>query len=238
MRVTAIIPTYNERENIKILIPKVLEVFREEAIDGGVIIVDDASPDGTGEAAEELAKNSDRILVLKRPGKLGIGSAYKDGFRYALSNEFDGVIEMDADLSHNPAYLPDFVGKLDEGYDLVIGSRYVPGGEIPKWSFSRRLISSLTNRTAKLLLGLTPKDVTSGYRAYSSHALRKIDYSSVKSDGYAFQVEMVMHCQRASLRICEIPIAFVDREKGESKLNRREMWRFLKSIIRLTLMGK
>lgn len=238
MKIATIIPTYNEGENIKILIPKILEVFREAAIDGEVIIVDDNSPDGTGEVAEELAKNSDRVLVLKRPGKMGLGSAYKDGFRYALSRNRDGVIEMDADLSHNPAYIREFVRKLEEGCDLVIGSRYIPGGKIPKWSLYRRMVSRLTNRVTKLLLGLTANDVTSGYRAFSSNALEKVNFSSVKSDGYAFQVEMAARCQRAGLRICEIPIAFVDRERGESKLSRKETWRFAKSLIRLTFVRK
>ena len=230
------IPTYNERENLKILIPEILEVFRKKAIDGEMLIIDDASPDGTGRVAEEFANTLDRVHVLKRPRKMGIGSAYKDGFKYVLSRESDGAIEMDADLSHNPAYIPGFVKKLSEGYDLIIGSRYVPGGEIPKWSLFRRMVSSLTNRATKFLLGLNPKDVTSGYRAYSLNALKTIYFTSVKSDGYAFQVEMVLRCQRAGLRICEIPIAFVDREQGESKLSKKEMWRFLKSVVRLKFM--
>lgn len=233
MNVAVIIPTYNERENIQVIIPKILEEFREGAIEGGIIVVDDASPDGTSEVVEEFAKNSNRVYLFRRQGKLGIGSAYKDGFKFALSREFDGVIEMDADLSHNPSYLPDFVGGLEKGLELIIGSRYIPGGEIPKWSFSRRMISSLTNKVARFLLSLEPMDVTSGYRAYSSNVFRKLDLSQVKSDGYAFQVEMVMRCQRLGFKIGEIPIAFVDREKGETKLDRREMWQFLKSIIKL-----
>jgi len=236
LRVAAIIPTYNERENIQILIPRVLETFGN-TIDGEVVIVDDASPDGTGKVAEELAGKTGKVSVMNRPGKMGLGSAYKDGFRYALSKGFEGVIEMDADLSHDQTRLPEFVRKLEEGYDLIIGSRYIPGGSIPKWSWTRRLVSNASNRVTKFLLGLEPKDVTSGFRAYSTEAIEKINLSTVKSDGYAFQVEMVMRCQRAGLRICEIPIAFVDREQGESKLSRGEMWRFLKSILRLTFTG-
>ena len=238
MKIATIIPTYNEGENIKILIPKILKIFKEETIDGEIIIVDDNSPDGTGQVAEELAKDSDKILVLKRLGKMGLGSAYKDGFRYALSINREGVIEMDADLSHDPSYLSGFVRKLEEGYDLVIGSRYIPGGKIPKWSLYRRMVSKLTNKAAKLFLGLPINDVTSGYRAFSSNALEKINFSVVKSDGYAFQVEMATRCKRAGLKICEIPIAFVDRERGESKLSRKEMWRFAKSLIRLTFVRK
>ncbi len=237
LRIVAVIPTYNERENIRILIPRILQVFRQEAIDGRIIIVDDASPDGTGKVAEELAEDSDRIFVLQRSGKMGLGSAYKDGFRYALSIESEGIIEMDADLSHDPVYIREFVGKLSEGYDLAMGSRYVPGGKIPKWSLYRRLVSNITNKIARFLLGLAQKDVTTGYRGYSSNALRKVDLTSIKSDGYAFQVEMTLKCQRAGLKICEIPIAFVDRKQGETKLTMKEMWRFLISIIRMMLMG-
>lgn len=234
MKVATITPTYNERENIRILIPKVIASFKESSIDGEMIIVDDNSPDGTGKLAEELASESDMVEVLNRPSKMGLGSAYREGFRYALSKGFNGMIEMDADLSHNPACIPEFVRKLEGGFDLIIGSRYIPGGEIPKWSCFRRIVSSSTNRTARFLLRLNPKDVTSGYRAYSSYALEKISLQSIKSDGYAFQVEMVLRCQRAGLKICEIPIAFVDREQGESKLSGKEMWRFLKSITRMT----
>lgn len=235
LKVAAVIPTYNERENIRGLVPIILEVFRKGIIDGGIIIVDDASPDGTGVLADELARSSDRIMVLKRPGKMGLGSAYKDGFNLALSKGYNGVIEIDADLSHNPADIPRFVEKLGEGYDLVIGSRYVEGGQIPKWSLYRKLISGFTNKATKFFLGLRPQDVTSGFRAYSDSAIKTIDLSSVKSDGYAFQVEMTLKSQKSGLKICEIPIAFIDREAGTTKLGRREMWRFLTSIIRLTL---
>ena len=236
MKIAAVIPTYNESENIKVLIPKILDVFEKEAIDGEIMVVDDDSPDGTGRVAEELARTSGKLLVLRRSSKMGLGSAYKDGFRQALLRGRDAVIEMDADLSHDPISLVEFVRKLDEGFDLVIGSRYIPGGKIPKWSLYRRMISRLTNGTVRLFLGLRISDVTSGYRAFRAGALEKINFSSVKSDGYAFQVEMAARCQRAGLRLCEIPIAFVDRKSGESKLSRGEMWRFAKSLIRLTFM--
>ena len=233
MIIFTIIPTYNERENIQLLIPRLLEVFEKHDIDGRIIIVDDSSLDGTGEIAEGFARKSGRILLLNRHRKLGIGSAYKDGFRYALSLGYEGIIGMDADLSHNPSFIPEFVNKLNEGYDLVIGSRYIPGGKVPNWTFTRRIISRLTNRAIRIILSLRTRDATSGYRAYSSRALNEVDFSSVKSDGYAFQVEMVMRCDRAGLRICEIPITFVDRSQGKSKLGKREMLSFLKSIILL-----
>jgi dolichol-phosphate mannosyltransferase len=233
LTVFVIIPTYNEKENIQVLIPRVLEVFEKNKIDAGIIIVDDSSSDGTGKIAEELANKSGRVLVLSRSRKLGIGSAYKDGFNYALSIGSEGIIEMDADLSHDPSYIPKFINKLNNDYNLVIGSRYIPGGNVPNWTFSRRIISKSTNWIARVFLRLKTKDCTSGYRAYSSLALSQIEFSSVRSDGYAFQVEMVMRFERANLKICEIPITFVDRSRGKSKLVKGEMWQFLKSIIRL-----
>ena len=235
MKIATVIPTYNEVKNIVVLVPSILKVFREEAIDGRVIIVDDSSPDGTGKLAEEFATNEDRVFVLKRPSKMGIGSAYKDGMKYALSTSYDNIIEIDADLSHNPAFIPSFVEKINEGYDLVIGSRYVPGGGTENWSFYRRAVSGFTNRFAKLLFGLPANDSTSGYRAYSSKALKTIDLSSVESEGYAFQVEMLMRSHRLGLKICEIPITFEGRKEGKSKLNRGEAWDFLRTIIRLKI---
>jgi len=231
-----VIPTYNEAKNINKLIPMILKIFKKGAIQGKVLIVDDASPDGTGKLAEDFAKISGSVQVLQRPRKMGLGSAYKDGFKVVILEEEDGAIEMDADLSHDPGDIPSFIEKLREGYDLVIGSRYIPGGRIPKWPIYRRIISSLTNRTTSRILRLKQNDVTSGYRAYSLKALKTIDFTAVNSDGYAFQVEMVMRCQRAGLKICEIPIAFKDREEGKSKLSRKEMWRFMKSMIRLMMI--
>jgi len=237
LRAATITPTYNERENIEILIPKIIDVFKEEAIDGEVIIVDDNSPDGTGKVAEELARKLGVVVVMNRPRKMGLGSAYKDGFKYALSRGHTVIIEIDADLSHNPADIPKFIRMIQVGCDLAIGSRYIPGGEIPKWSLFRRLASSFANSTARFLLRLTPRDVTSGYRAYNLNALTTIDLTSVKSDGYAFQVEMVFRCQKAGLKICEIPIAFTDRVAGESKLSKKEMWQFFKSLIQMIVGG-
>lgn len=235
MHIVIVIPTINERDNIEHLIPKVVGVLQSNGLDGRILIVDDESQDGTAEVAEKIGQSTGQILVMRRVGKKGIGSAYKDGFRLALAQGNDGVIEMDADLSHDPVYLPSFFEKLEEGYDIVIGSRYVPGGSAPRWSLYRRLVSKLTNLSVGFLLGLRAKDCTSGYRAYSAKALETIDLNSVKSEGYAFQVEMVMRCQRAGLRIFETPITFIDRNMGESKLSQREMWRFLKSILCLTL---
>jgi dolichol-phosphate mannosyltransferase len=235
LKIAVVIPTYNEMENIVRLIPQILDVFREKAIDGEVIVVDDASPDGTGHEAAKLALTHDNVSVLNRSSKKGLGSAYKDGFKHALDSGCEGLIEMDADFSHDPLYLPNFISKLNEEYDLVIGSRYITGGDIVGWSFVRKIISTSANCITRLLLALAVKDATSGYRAYSSKGLQLIDYSTVKSDGYAFQVEMVMRCRKAGVKIGEIPLVFVNRKIGESKLNFMEMWRFFRSLIRLTL---
>jgi len=235
MLVAILIPTINERENIEQLIPLTLNLLSDKHLNGHILIIDDASTDGTPDAAEKLDEGKGRIHVMRRQGKKGLGSAYRDGFRLILEKGYDGAVEMDADLSHNPAYLANFFQLLAEGYDLVIGSRYVPGGSIPEWTTYRRFMSRLMNTFVRLLLGLEAKDCTSGFRAYSADALRRIDVMKVQSDGYAFQVEMTLRCQQAGLHIREVPITFVDRHRGKSKLSSREKWRFLKSILNLAL---
>ena len=233
LTIAIILPTYNERENLQELVPRILEVLKGYGIDGHIIVVDDASPDGTGTFAQELANKHGRVTVIIREKKLGIGSAYKEGFRTALSRGFEGLIEMDADGSHDPLVIPEFVEKLEEGYELVIGSRYVAGGKTPAWSLGRRTISKITGSFTRLLFGLTTHDPTSGFRAFRATSLKKIDLSEVKSDGYAFQVEMVARYEKMGLRVCEIPIEFVDRVKGKSKLGATALLRFMKTILRL-----
>jgi len=235
MLVAILVPTINERENIERLIPLTLNLLSDKHLNGHILIIDDASTDGTPDLAEKLDEGRGRVHVMRRQGKKGLGSAYRDGFRLILDRGYDGAVEMDADLSHNPAYLADFFHLLAEGYDLVIGSRYVPGGSIPEWSTYRRFMSRSMNSFVRLLLGLKAKDCTSGFRAYSAGALRRIDLVKVQSDGYAFQVEMTLRCQQAGLRLCEVPITFVDRRYGKSKLSSREKWRFLKSVVGLAL---
>lgn len=233
LTIAIILPTYNERENLQAVVPRILEVLTDSGIDGHIIIVDDSSPDGTGTLAKELSNKHGRVTVIIREKKLGIGSAYKEGFRTALSRGFEGLIEMDADGSHDPRFIPVFVEKLAEGYELVIGSRYVSGGKIPAWSLGRRMISKITGFFTRFLFGLKTHDPTSGFRAYSATPLKKIDLSEVKSDGYAFQVEMVARYEKMGLRVCEIPIEFIDRVKGKSKLGATAFFRFIKTILRL-----
>jgi dolichol-phosphate mannosyltransferase len=233
LKTAIIIPTYNERENLQDLVPQILTVLNASGVNGSIIVVDDSSPDGTGDLAKELSAKHGKIIVITRKAKLGIGSAYKDGFRTALSLGFECLIEMDADGSHNPRFIPAFVEKLEEGYELVIGSRYIPGGKIPDWPLTRRIISKTTGFVTRSLFGLKTRDPTSGFRAYHATALSSIDLSKVASDGYAFQVEMVALCEKRRFRVCEIPIEFVDRWVGKSKLSGMEYLRFMKAVLRL-----
>ncbi|MFQ6076973.1 MAG: polyprenol monophosphomannose synthase [Candidatus Bathyarchaeia archaeon] len=235
VRVSVAIPTYNEKDNLQILIPILMEVFEANDIDGRVIIIDGGSTDGTVVAAKKLMERYGRMSMIRHPSKLGIGLAYKDGFRCALSLGSDGIVEMDADLSHNPIFIPKFIERMEEGYDLVIGSRYTIGGGAQNWSFGRRLISMGAVHMARSLLGLRTRDVTSGFRAYTSEALDEIRFADVKSDGYAFQVEMVMRCERAGLRVCEIPIIFSNRRFGRSKLGIRDIWSFFRTVLDLSM---
>ena len=236
IRVTIVIPTYNEKENIQQLIPKIEAIDEEDARVGmHIIIVDDESPDGTAEEAENFARKYGNITVIRRPGKLGIGSAYKDGFKVAKSLGCDVLFEMDADLSHDPKFIMDFIEKIFQGYNLVIGSRYIQGGSILGWSFRRRMVSKGANFLARLLLGLDVKDATSGYRAFDSKILEKVDFPSIKSDGYMFQVETIYRCKKAGLKMGETPITFVDRRLGTSKLGLIDVLKFAGGLISLLI---
>jgi len=235
-QICIVLPTYNERENILKLIPQIEEVCQKNNLSNFIVIVDDNSPDGTGQLADQLAEQYGNIKVLHRPRKSGIGSAYKEGFRIALDElAADVIFEMDADLSHNPEFIPGFIRRLAEGFDAVVGSRYIPGGGIKGWSFYRRLVSSGANFLARLLVGIKIRDVTSGYRAFKADLLRAINYQSVKSEGYAFQIEMIYLCEKAGYRVGEEPIIFIDRKIGRSKLSRREVIRFAGATLRLFL---
>jgi dolichol-phosphate mannosyltransferase len=215
MRVLVVLPTYNEAENIS----NVLQLVRESLPEASVLVVDDNSPDGTADLAEKAGEQLGQIEVMRRAGKAGLGSAYRDGFRWGLEEGYEALVEMDSDLSHDPKSLPNLVGPLQTGHDVVIGSRYVPGGSIPDWSASRRLISRGGNVFAAFMLGLPVKDSTAGYRAYASSILRKIDLASIRADSYGFQIEMTYRTLQAGARIEEVPITFVDRTLGSSKMS-------------------
>jgi glycosyltransferase involved in cell wall biosynthesis len=218
VQVLVVIPTYNESENIEGVLHKV----RGALPDATVLVVDDGSPDGTGDMAEAVGTQIGNIEVLRRSEKAGLGSAYRAGFRWGLDRGFDVCVEMDADLSHDPDALPDLVAPLDHGgngVELVIGSRYVPGGSIPKWAWHRRLLSRGGNVYASALLGLGVTDSTAGFRAYAATVLNRIALDSIRAEGYGFQIEMTYQAKRAGATIAEVPIRFVDRTKGESKMS-------------------
>ena len=223
-----IVPTYNERENIEPLIERILEEPRFR-----VLIVDDNSPDGTGDIVAAIAEESPRVQLLRREGKLGLGTAYLAGFDYGLEAGYGFICEMDADFSHQPHYLPALLAHAQAGADVVIGSRNVPGGHVENWSWVRNLISKGGSLYARTVLGMPVRDCTGGFKCFRADALREIDLDSVRSNGYAFQVEMNYRCHEAGLRIMEIPITFPDRVAGSSKMSRRIVSEAALMVLRL-----
>jgi len=215
MDVLVVLPTFNESENID----RVLRRIRGALGDATILVVDDGSPDGTADIAETIGKELGNVEVMRRHGKSGLGSAYRAGFRWGLDRGFDACIEMDADLSHEPEALPELVAALSGGHDLAIGSRYVPGGSIPNWAWHRRLLSRGGNVYASAMLGLGVADSTSGFRAYSASILDRIDLEHSRAEGYGFQIEMTYEAKRAGAAVVEVPIRFVDRVDGESKMS-------------------
>ena len=227
-RAIVIVPTYNEAENIGNLIQKVFETVPDISI----LVVDDNSPDGTGKIVDDLAAKYQNLDIIHREEKLGLGSAYRAGFRYAIDNGFDLVLEMDSDFSHDPKYVSQLL-TLAEEYDVIIGSRYVPGGGTPDWEFKRRFLSRGANIFARFMLGLRFRDGTAGFRCYRRSALEAIGFDETRSNGYAFQVEILYRCRQEGLSICEHPIIFVDRRHGTSKLGRQELIEGAKTLLRL-----
>jgi dolichol-phosphate mannosyltransferase len=217
MRVLLVLPTYQEAANIE----RVLRAAKAEVPGLSILVVDDSSPDGTAAIARRVSEELPGIYVLERPGKEGLGRAYIAGFEWGLERGFEGFIEMDSDFSHDPAQLPQFIERLEEGYDVVVGSRYVPGGRVENWSMLRKVISVGGNAYARLALRLPIHDSTSGFRAYSARVLRRIPLEEVRSSGYGFQVEMTLRTILAGGRHCEVPIVFRDRELGASKMSSR-----------------
>lgn len=225
-RILVITPTYNERENLPKLVREVLRVAPE----ANLLVVDDGSPDGTGALADRMSEADPRIQVVHRAGKMGLGSAYVEGFSRALKDDYEYVFEIDADLSHDPKDIPRFVEAMErEGADLVIGSRYVPGGRTVNWSFWRRLISRAGGFYARTVLGLPVRDLTGGYKCFRRETLKAIDPGTVASEGYSFQIETTYRTARLGLRIVEIPIVFTERRAGASKMSLaivlEAMWR-------------
>lgn len=214
-RALVIIPTYNEAANIGQLIPRVLE--QDPRI--GVLVVDDNSPDGTGDLVAAITRSEPRVHLLRRPGKMGLGTAYLTGFRWALDRGYDYIFEMDADFSHDPKHLPDFLAAIQEA-DLVLGSRYLKGRvTVVNWPMGRLLLSYFANVYARLVTGLQVFDATSGFKCFRRRVLESIDLNRVRSNGYAFQIEMSFRAARLGFRIVEIPIVFMDRTDGTSKMS-------------------
>ena len=238
MQVAVIVPTYDERENIEALVTQLL------ALSTGVhvIVVDDNSPDGTGDIADRLVRKSDgRVAVIHRSGKLGLGTAYIAGFKRAITDGADLICTMDADFSHNPRYIPALVEKIGQGYDLVIGSRYVRGGGASGCTFRRRLLSWGANAVARMMLGLRARDATAGFRCYRREVLAEMDLDEIKASGYSFLIEMLYRIQRRGWQVGEVPIVFENRRLGTSKISKNEVTKALSTVLRLAgarLTGK
>ena len=212
-----VIPTYNEALNLETVVRQITQAVSNAT----VLVVDDNSPDGTGDIARELAAQGLPIKILSRPKKMGLGSAYRDGFAYSISNGASACVEIDADLSHDPKSIPTLLSALDAGHALAIGSRYVRGGSSPGLPPIRKLISRGGNWYASKALGITVKDATAGFRAYTVAILRRIDMDKIRADGYGFQIEMTFAVEQLSGGIAEVPIAFGSRTAGESKMDAR-----------------
>jgi dolichol-phosphate mannosyltransferase len=216
MQTLIIIPTYNEIGNLQRLTDKILSILPHTHI----LVVDDNSPDGTGALAERLGKKDQRIRLIRRAGKSGLGSAYIAGFKYALEHNYDFIFEMDADFSHSPTALPDFL-KHTFNYDLILGSRYIKKGRITNWETWRRLLSSGANLYARIILGLPYHDLTGGFKCYSKQVLKNLNLDRIISEGYVFQIETTYRAHRKKFRIKEIPIVYTERRKGRSKISRK-----------------
>lgn len=228
-KIVIVLPTYNEKENLEKLVQEIfaLNIFRLY-----IIVVDDNSPDGTGKIANQLSRQFP-LEVIHRPKKMGLGSAYQQAFNKALNQGAELFFEMDADFSHHPRYLVEFLKEIDLGYDLVLGSRRVHGGKIEGWGLLRQFASRGAMWFSRVILGLKTRDVTSGYRCYTKKAIAVINLQSIKSNGYAWQEETLYRSEKAGLKVKEIPIVFIDRLKGKSKLSKKEVLNFFLTIIRL-----
>jgi dolichol-phosphate mannosyltransferase len=230
MRTVIVLPTYNERENIE----PFLRNLRETVPDADVLVVDDNSPDGTGVIAEQLAGELGHITIMHRAVKNGLGSAYRAGFARVLDQDYDVIVSMDSDFSHDAAVIPRMVELVENGADVVIGSRYTAGGGVTDWPVRRQLLSRWGNRYTRAVLGVAPYDCTSGFRAYRSDALRSMKPDATAAEGYAFLTELVRNAGRCGLQVVETPIVFRDRTRGQSKMSSRII---LESMLLVTRWG-
>jgi dolichol-phosphate mannosyltransferase len=210
-------PTYEERENLPVFVKSVLGVLPG----ANIMVVDDASPDGTGEVADEIAKKDERVFVMHRARKLGLGTAYVEAFGWGLERSYDYFFEMDTDMSHDPKHLPAFFAAFERGADVVAGSRNIPGGGVEGWGLGRHVLSKGGSLYSRVVLGVGVRDLTTGYKAFTRRALESIDLGSVHSSGYSFQIEMTFRALQAGLNVVEVPIIFSDRRVGQSKMDRK-----------------
>lgn len=231
-------PTYNEKENITELIERIKKVVDLIGIDTTVIIIDDSSPDRTGEIADQLAKKYNRspfkVSVIHRPSKMGLASAYRDAFKKALAEKNDYILTIDADLSHKPEYIPNLLEKIKD-YDLVIGSRNVTGGGVEDWSLLRKIISKGGSLYSRIILGVNVKDFTGGFNMYRKEALERVDLDAIKSEGYSFAIEIKYRVIKAGAKFCEIPIIFPNRKRGKAKMSRKILFEAMLRVWQIRL---
>jgi dolichol-phosphate mannosyltransferase len=230
-RTLIVVPTFNERDNLPILVDA---VFAEER-EANILVVDDASPDGTGVVADEMAARDPRVHVMHRTGKRGLGSAYVEGFQWGLQRDYGVFVEMDADMSHDPRYLPALLGALEDGADVAVGSRNIPDGGVEGWGIGRQFLSKGGSLYSRMVLGVSVRDLTTGFKAYKRSTLESIDLSRVHSNGYAFQIETTFRALCKGLKVVEIPIVFIDRRVGQSKMNRRIFLEAIRIPFRLRI---
>ncbi len=230
MRVMVVVPTYNERENLEELAPRILS----QLPDVELLVVDDGSPDGTGEYADGLAAQDPRVHVLHRPGKMGLGSAYVQGFKHALGTSAELIVQMDADFSHDPDVIPELVAGTEDR-DVIIGSRYITGANVVNWPLRRLFLSYFANVYTHIITGLPLRDSTGGFKCFRRAVLETIDLDAIRSDGYSFQIEVNFRSWRKGFSMREIPIIFVDRHSGTSKMSRRIVWEATWMVWRLRL---
>jgi dolichol-phosphate mannosyltransferase len=228
MKTTVVVPTYNERANLEELIPRVLE----QSPDINLLVVDDNSPDGTGEYADSVAAGNPRVDVLHRPRKMGLGSAYVHAFKHLLKGDSDLIVQMDADFSHDPDVIPDLIEQASV-HDVVLGSRYITGANVVNWPLRRLFLSYFANVYTHMITGLPLRDSTGGFKCFRRKVLAEIDLDSIRSDGYSFQIEVNFRSWRKGFSIVEIPIVFVDRHAGTSKMSRRIVWEAMWLVWRL-----
>ena len=231
--VLVIVPTYNERENL----PAIVAAVHEHLPEADLLVVDDNSPDGTGAVADELAARDKQVHVLHRAGKQGLGTAYVAGFKWALARDYQFLFEMDCDFSHDPKYLPLMLARARDGADLVLGSRYVEGGGTVNWGPMRKLISRGGSFYARTILGIGVRDVTGGFKCFRRATLEKLDLDSVSAQGYGFQIEMTYRTIKLGMRVEELPIIFVDRRVGQSKMSKKIFVEALTLVWKLRLAG-